>query len=72
MPGSSIGRRDALTHFLQSGQRSWANPHPLFDCEAYLDAHPDAANRGANPLLHFLRAQPGENSSTEGGYFGAA
>lgn len=42
-----------LAHFLESGAGA-ANPHPLFDCEAYLDAHPDAAAQGANPLVDYL------------------
>jgi hypothetical protein len=42
-----------LVHFLESGAGA-ASPHPLFDCAAYLDAHPDAAARGANPLVHYL------------------
>jgi hypothetical protein len=42
-----------LVHFLESGARA-ANPHPLFDCEAYLDAHPAAAAQGASPLVHYL------------------
>jgi len=45
--------RDAenpLSHFLeQTG--NWASPHPLFDCEAYLRAHPEASG---NPLEHYL------------------
>jgi hypothetical protein len=32
------------------------NPHPLFDCNAYLAEHPDVAQRGVNPLLHYLRS----------------
>jgi hypothetical protein len=30
-----------LVYFLE---KDAASPHPLFDCQAYLDAHPDAAN----------------------------
>jgi hypothetical protein len=47
-PGQNL-----LAHFLESGARA-ASPHPLFDCEAYLDAHPDAAAQGANPLVDYL------------------
>jgi hypothetical protein len=52
-----------LLHFLeQTG--SWANPHPLFDCDAYLRAHPDAGN----PLVHYSKAGP--RSAEEGSQFG--
>jgi len=39
-----------LLHFLEQNGK-WANPHPLFDCEAYLSAHPEASG---NPLTHYL------------------
>jgi hypothetical protein len=45
------GGQHLLAHFLDSGAGA-ASPHPLFDCQAYLDAHPDAAAQGANPLVH--------------------
>ena len=45
--------RNPLTHFLESGAAA-ANPHPLFDCEAYLDAHPDVAAQSLNSLAHYL------------------
>jgi hypothetical protein len=45
--------QNPLVHFLESGAAA-ANPHPLFDCTAYLDAHPDAAAQGANPLVNYL------------------
>jgi hypothetical protein len=47
------GGQHLLAHFLDSGARA-ASPHPLFDCQAYLDAHPDAAAQGANPLVHYV------------------
>jgi len=47
-----------LAHFLESGAGA-ASPHPLFDCEAYLDAHPDAAAQGANPLVDYLLSDSG-------------
>jgi hypothetical protein len=43
-----------LLHFIKTGGRL-GNPHPLFDCNAYLAAHADAATRGINPLLHYIR-----------------
>ena len=41
--------QNLLAHFLES-RAGAASPHPLFDCEAYLDAHPDAAAQSTNPL----------------------
>lgn len=58
--------RDAgnpLLHFLEQNG-SWANPHPLFDCDAYLRAHPDAGN----PLVHYSKT--GSRSAEEGSQFG--
>ncbi len=47
------GGQNLLAHFLENGAGA-ASPHPLFDCEAYLDAHPDAAAQGENPLVHYV------------------
>ncbi len=41
-----------LVHFLR--RRVPANPHPLFNCAAWLAANPDAAADGLNPLVHYL------------------
>jgi hypothetical protein len=46
---------DPLTHFLEHGAP--ANPHPLFDCASYLQAHADAAQAGINPLEHYVLRQ---------------
>ena len=54
---------DPLLHFLEQS-RSWANPHPLFDCDAYLRVHPDAGN----PLVHYSEAGP--SAAEEGSQFG--
>jgi hypothetical protein len=43
-----------LLHFLNSGADA-ANPHPLFDCEAYLVAHTEVQG---NPLVHYLESGP--------------
>jgi hypothetical protein len=43
--------QNLLVHFLESGAAA-ANPHPLFDCAAYLTAHPGAQD--INPLVHYL------------------
>ena len=48
---------DPLIDFLQGSRRPWVNPHPLFDCVSYLNAHPDAVERGINPLLHWVNAR---------------
>jgi hypothetical protein len=48
-----------LLHFIETGGRL-GNPHPLFDCNAYLAEHPDAARRGVNSLLHYI----GEKKAT--------
>ena len=45
--------KNPLLHFIATGGRL-GNPHPLFDCHAYLAAHPAAAKQGINPLLHYL------------------
>jgi hypothetical protein len=42
-----------LLHFIETGGRL-GNPHPLFDCNAYLVEHPDVGLRGVNPLLHYI------------------
>jgi hypothetical protein len=52
-PGSG---QNLLVHFLEAGAAA-ANPHPLFDCESYLDAHPDV--QGINPLVHYLLSDAG-------------
>ena len=52
-----------LLHFLeQSG--SWANPHPLFDCDAYLRANPGVGN----PLQRYLGET--KHAVLEGSQFG--
>jgi hypothetical protein len=50
-PDAPAGGRNLLAHFLESGGRA-ASPHTLFDCEGYLEAHPEAA--GLNPLVDYL------------------
>jgi hypothetical protein len=57
-----------LLHFLEQS-RSWANPHPLFDCDAYLHAHPDVGN----PLVHYSKTHYSKtrpHSAEEGSQFG--
>jgi len=45
--------QNPLVHFAESGAGA-ASPHPLFDCEAYLDAHPDTAAVLSCPRLILL------------------
>jgi hypothetical protein len=54
-----------LLHFVETGGRL-GNPHPLFDCGAYLVAHPDVVQRGVNPLLHYIR----QKKAARGGHVG--
>ena len=54
-----------LLHFLAAGAHA-ENPHPLFDCAAYLRANPGA--RDMNPLVHYVLC--GRTSAPlEGGQF---
>lgn len=45
----------ALIHYALRGWRDRLQPHPLFDPESYLQARPDVASAGADPLAHYLR-----------------
>lgn len=55
---------DLLEHYLQSGWRQGLNPSKSFDTEYYLSANPDVAERGINPLLHFVRHGRAEGRRT--------
>jgi hypothetical protein len=46
--------RNPLLHFIETGGRL-GNPHPLFDCQAYVAANPEVAGLRLNPLLHYAR-----------------
>jgi hypothetical protein len=50
---------------LKTSGGKWPSTHPLFDCEAYLSAHPNATG---NPLVHYLAE--GEHAGLEGSQFG--
>jgi hypothetical protein len=50
--GAAVGE-DALAHFLREGWRAGADPAPWFSTAAYLADHPDVAEAGANPFVHF-------------------
>lgn len=45
---------DPAEHFLAHGAEGGHNPGPDFAAKYYLDTHPKARRRGANPLLHAL------------------
>lgn len=49
-----MAKRDADAHFAEYGWREERDPNTLFDTEDYLDANPDVAAAGVNPLLHYL------------------
>ncbi|HXP86907.1 MAG TPA: hypothetical protein VN841_19415 [Bryobacteraceae bacterium] len=46
-----------LLHFL-AARDAGTNPHPLFDCRAYLRAHPETD--GVNPLVDFVLRGPSQ------------
>lgn len=46
------GRGNPLESFLEGG--GMCSPHPLFDCAAYLEAHPEV---GAQPLLAYMQSR---------------
>jgi hypothetical protein len=59
--GISNNGASLLAHFAESGV-SASSPHPLFDCESYLSAHPEAVVQGVNPLAHYLSSEAGKPS----------
>ncbi len=46
---------DPAAHYLQIGASRGYQPGPEFDAVRYLQANPDVAATGMNPLLHFIR-----------------
>jgi len=71
LKGCPEARKSAnpVLHFIGTGGRL-GNPHPLFDCGSYLAAHPEVAQLGVNPLLHYIRQKKvmhvGRESATGG------
>jgi len=65
--GCAAGRPNALIRFVQT--RRPGNPHPLFDCEFYVQARPEAAQHDVNALMHYTTFGPDE-MVVEGSYFG--
>ena len=51
--GAVCQGENPLIHFLNQGANA-ANPHPLFDCKAYVEAHPEVLEQNLNPLVHYL------------------
>ena len=45
-----------MAHFVQTGWRAGYNPGPGFDCAFYLASHPDIAQAGINPALHYIQS----------------
>ncbi|WP_121118345.1 hypothetical protein [Croceibacterium ferulae] len=54
MARSPQAARDPLGHYCRRGWRDGLDPGPWFSTAGYLDAHPDVARAGTNPLLHFI------------------
>jgi hypothetical protein len=52
--GSWDRRVNPLAHYLRWGQFDARNPHPGFDVARYLNAYPDVASSGTDPLIHFV------------------
>jgi len=66
--GSCPAAREAenpLLHFLRITTGKWPGTHPLFDCETYLKAHPEAVG---NPLAHYIAHEV--STGLEGSQFG--
>jgi hypothetical protein len=67
-----------LAHGLQEGRKPHplfqpdyyaahgSNPHRLFDCDSYLQAHPEAAESGVHPLVHYIRSGQLANGAGSG------
>jgi hypothetical protein len=51
--GTVLGNTDPYEHFMCRGWRDGWNPNTSFDTRYYLEANPDVAVAGINPLTHF-------------------
>lgn len=58
--GEEASDEDLLMHYLTIGWRQRWDPSPQFSTEAYLKAHPDVAQSGICPLVHFARVRDGK------------
>lgn len=45
-----------LAHFTHQGAAAGLNPSEQFNLHEYCEAHPEVADGGINPLIHFLRS----------------
>src|ERR1700756_1350379 len=46
---------DSVRHYLEQGWRERRDPAPWFSVSRYLEAHRDVAERGEEPLGHYLK-----------------
>ncbi|GAA3712706.1 hypothetical protein GCM10022421_19970 [Oceanisphaera sediminis] len=53
--------QDPALHYLTCGGFEGRNPSPHFNSQDYLNANPDVATAGFNPLYHYLRFGEAEN-----------
>jgi hypothetical protein len=53
-PELNLPELDAVTHYRLYGWREGRDPAPWFSVRGYLDANPDVAHEGVEPLHHFL------------------
>jgi len=58
---SARNAENPLVYFAAGEPTHWCNPHPLFDCQAYLHDHPQTAG---NPLLAYLVSRQARSSET--------
>lgn len=49
---------DVALHYVAHGAAEGRDPNPAFNTLAYIAAHPDAAGKGRNPLVHYLESRP--------------
>ena len=52
-------------HFCERGWKNGWDPGPNFSTRSYLEANPDVADAGINPLLHFIRRGRKEGRSIQ-------
>lgn len=52
--GGDFDTDSAARHYCEGGWRHGINPSAVFDTRYYLNANPDVARAGVNPLLHYI------------------
>jgi len=50
---ADLSIHDSLKHYLTTGWLEGLNPSAKFSTQGYLEAYPDVAESGVNPLLHY-------------------